>query len=148
MQPTILVFACNWDGWSSMEAATSEGLSYPASVKVVRISCLSRIHMGLILNAFNFGADGVLLLGCEPGKCHYCSDSDYVINEYEKTREIMALLGIWKDRLSLVHLPAFDGQGFVNEINKLVKEIEGIPAARRSKLIGSEGIHQEPVKNG
>ena len=142
MYPVILVFACNWDGWSSIESATSMGITYPASVKVVRVSCLSRIHMGLILNAFNFGADGVLLLGCEPGKCHYCSDSDYVINEYEKAREIMALLGIWKDRLSLVRLPAFDGKRFVDEIEKLAKEIEGIPVARRSKLIGHQSEQQ------
>ena len=55
----------------------------------------------------------------------------------------MSMLGIWKERLSLVRLPAFDGQGFVNEIEKLVKEIEGIPAARRSKLIGYQKTAQE-----
>lgn len=143
MNPVILVFACNWDGWSSVEAASNEGLAYPASVRVVRVSCLSRIHMGLILNAFNFGADGVLLLGCEPGKCHYCSDSDYVINEYEKAREIMAMLGMWRDRLSLVRLQPFDGQGFVDELGKLSRVIEGIPASRRSKLIGSERVQQK-----
>ncbi len=142
MQPVILVFACNWDGWSCTETATTMGLTYPATVKVVRVSCLSRIHMGLILNAFNFGADGVLLLGCEPGRCHYYSDRDYIVNEYEKAREIMGMLGIWKNRLSLVHLPAFDGQGFVDEIQKLSEEIEGIPAARRSKLIGSDRTQQ------
>ena len=58
----------------------------------------------------------------------------------------MALLGIWKGRLSLVRLPAFDGQGFVDEIDKLIKEIERIPVARRSKLIGSGGVQQESAR--
>ena len=48
----VVVFACNWDGLSCVEAAAQEDLCYPASVKVIRISCLSRLHLGLILKAF------------------------------------------------------------------------------------------------
>ena len=138
MYPVVLVFSCNWDGWSCVETATNLGLDYPVSVKVVRVSCLSRVHIGLILNAFDFGADGVMLLGCESGKCHFGADDDYIVNEYKKTQNILEMLGIWKDRLALVQLSAFDGQQFVREVMKLITEIEQIPVSRRSKIIGSE----------
>lgn len=146
MHPTILVFACNWNGWSCIEAATTLGLSYPASVKVARVNCLSRIDTGLILNAFDFGAEGVMLLGCEPGSCHFCDDNKYIVNEYEKTQGILEMLGVWKDRLALVLLPAFDGHQFVAEIMKLMTEIERIPASRRSKIIGSKPTEDTNIR--
>lgn len=130
----MLVFACNWNGWSCVETANNSGLSYPASVKVVRVSCLSRIHAGLILKAFEFGADGVMLLGCEPGRCHFGNNSESVIKEYEKTRSILEMLGILKDRLALVQLPAFDGQEFHRQVMKFSTEITHIPAFRGARL--------------
>jgi len=133
LEPKILVFSCNWDGWSCLEAATDSGLKYPATVRVIRVSCLSRIHAGLILKAFELRADGVMLLGCEPGSCHYNADSDCIKQEYEKTRHILEMLGIRKERLVLFQLPAFDGQQFVARIKKFSAEIQKIPATRRAR---------------
>jgi len=133
----VLVFACNWDGWSCIETASNLGLHYPASVKVVKVSCLARVHTGLILKAFEFGADGVVLLGCERGRCLFDADSEYTINEYEKARSILEMLGIWKDRLVLVQLPAFDGREFVMQVMNLIAKIEQIPASKRAGVTGS-----------
>ncbi|MFC1845856.1 hydrogenase iron-sulfur subunit [Chloroflexota bacterium] len=142
MHPTILIFACNWNGWSCIEAAITQGLNYPSSVKIVRVNCLARVDMGLILNAFDYGAEGVMMLGCEPGNCHFSKDNEYIVNEYNRTQSILEMLGIVKERLVLVRLPAYDGQQFVAQVNKLIGEIEQIPASRRSKIIGS-GMEQE-----
>ena len=147
MNPDILVFSCNWNGWSCVEKATNLELSYPTSVKVVRVSCLSRIHMGIILKAFDFGAEGVMLLGCEPGKCHFGTSNEYIHNECEKTRNILEMLGVWKYRLVLVQLPAFDGYQFVSEIEKLMKEIRQIPSSKRSKIIGPKIAQDIEVKS-
>ena len=98
--------------------------------------------MGLILKAFDFGAEGVMLLGCESGKCHFGAGSEYITNEYDKTQRILEMLGVWKQRLALVQLPAFDGRGFVGQMTKLIEEIEQIPPSRRSKL-----IHSRPAED-
>jgi F420-non-reducing hydrogenase iron-sulfur subunit len=120
----IVVFACNWDGLSCIEAAAQKGLSYPASVKVVRVSCLSRVHSGLILKAFELGANGVMLLGCNPGGCHFEIDSGLIEREYEKTRNILGLLGLQKERLALVRLTAGDGAAFVKQVNNFIAGIQ------------------------
>ena len=118
----IAVFACNWDGLSCVEAAAHEGLCYPASVKVVRISCLSRMHLGLILKAFELGADGVMLLGCEKGECHYDIASQRINQEYTKAQDILNLIGISSDKLMLARIPRGDGYGFVDRLSSLVKQ--------------------------
>ena len=132
----VLVFACNWDGWSCIETAANLGLCYPASVKVVRVSCLSRIHAGLILRAFELGADGVMLLGCEPGKCRFGIDSECIIKEYEKARSILEMLGMRKDRLPLVQLPAFSGREFVMRVTSFIAEVERFSVSKRARIIG------------
>lgn len=120
----IVVFACNWDGLSCVEAAAQKGLYYPASVKVVRVSCLSRVHSGLLLKAFELGADGVMLLGCEPGNCNFEIDPAITGREYEKTRNVLELLGLRENRLALVRLPRGDGKGFVKQVNNFIADIE------------------------
>ena len=120
----LVVFACNWDGLSCIEAAAQAGFSYPASVRLVRVSCLSRVHQGLILKAFELGADGVMLLGCEPGNCQFDIDAELMAQECEKARRILSLLGLGVERLVLCYMPRGDGSGFVQLVTGFVKEIE------------------------
>ena len=120
----VVVFTCNWDGLSCVEAAAQKGLSYPASVKVVRVSCLSRVHSGLMLKAFELGANGVMLLGCSPGNCHFEIDAGLIEREYEKTRNILRLLGLREERLALIRLPGGDGAGFVKQVTDFIAGIE------------------------
>lgn len=129
----VVVFACNWDGLSCVEAAAQEGLLYPASVRVIRVSCLSRVHSGLVLKAFELGADGVMLLGCEPGKCHFDTDAECIAQEYEKARGILGLLGLGEKRLVLAHMPRGDGAGFVSRLVSFIAEIEQLRPATRAR---------------
>jgi len=139
------VFACNWDGWSCIETATNLGLHYPASVKVVKVSCLTRVHVGLILKAFEFGADGVMLLGCEEGRCRFGADSGHTVEEYQRARSILELLGISKGRLALVQVAAFDGHQFVNQAMKLIRDIQQIRAMKRPRIVGPRLIQNIKV---
>ena len=147
MYTEVIVFACNWDGWSCIETATNSGLSYPASVKVVKVSCISRINAGLILKAFEFGAAGVMLLGCEQGKCHFGVDSECITREYEKARRILNILGIWEGRLALVQIPAFDGHEFVRQITKLITEITQIPAPKHARVVSPSSAKHSKVES-
>jgi len=125
----LVVFACNWDGLSCIEAAAQAGLVYPASVRVVRVSCLSRVHQGLMLKAFELGADGVMLLGCEPGNCQFDIDAGHIEQEYEKARRVLRLLGLGEERLVLCHMPRGDGSGFVGRVTGFIREIERMQPA-------------------
>lgn len=133
MIPKVLILCCNWNGWSCFEDAANSGLHFPASVKIVRVDCLSRIHSGFILKAFDMKADGVMLTGCEPGSCHFGTEAACINREYEKTREIIKMLGIRQERLSLVQLPPFDGNRFVSEIEGFINKLNKISARRTRK---------------
>ena len=148
LYPEVLIFACNWDGWSCTETAANLGLDYPASVKVVKVSCLSRVHLGLILKAFQFGADGVMLLGCEQGRCRFSADTEHIINEYQRARSVLEMLGMSKGRLVLAQLPAFDGRQFVRQVMSLIEEIEEIRALKHAGLMGLKPVPDIKVQPG
>ena len=125
----IIVFACNWDGLSCIDAAAQAGLNYPASVRVVRVSCLSRVHQGLILKAFDLGAEGVMLLGCEPDKCQFNTDASYITHEYEKARMVLEMLGLGEERLVIRRMPRGDGSDFVRQVTDFIGKLERIRKA-------------------
>ncbi|MBE0480840.1 MAG: hydrogenase iron-sulfur subunit [Dehalococcoidia bacterium] len=132
--PALVVFACNWDGLSCIEAAAQSGLTYPPSVQLVKVSCLSRIQQGFILKAFEFGADGVVLLGCDPKSCEFGTDQALLDRECEKARTVMTMLGIDEGRLIRCHLGRGDGQAFVRLVKDFMHDIEKGLSGKAGKL--------------
>ncbi len=121
---TVVVFACNWDGLSCIETAAQRRLTFPSSVKIIRVSCLSRVHTGLMLRALEFGADGVMLLGCDSHNCHFGIEEEMISQNYEKAQRVMRLLGLKQERLTLVRLPHGDGAGFIKRVTDFVHQFE------------------------
>jgi F420-non-reducing hydrogenase iron-sulfur subunit len=118
---TFVVFVCNWDGLSTIESAAQKRLTFPANVKIVRVSCLSRVHTGLILKAFELDADGVMLLGCDSKSCHFGVEEEVIDQNVAKAQGILKLLGLKSDRLTLVRLPHGDGAGFIKKVQQLTE---------------------------
>ncbi len=113
---TIVVFVCNWDGLSCIENAAQKRLTFPSSVKIIRVSCLSRVHTGLMLKAFELEADGVMLLGCDSRSCHFGIEEELINQNFKKAQEVMRLLGLEQSRLIMVRLPHADGVGFIKKV--------------------------------
>jgi len=103
-------------------------MTIPASAKIIRVSCLSRVHAGLILKALELGADGVMLLGCDLNNCHFGVDEDRVSKQFDIAQEMMHLLGIDTGRLILVRLQHGDAYGFIKRINEFVQRFAQLPA--------------------
>ena len=86
-EPKIIAFMCNWCAYSAADLAGSARLPYPDNTSIVILPCSGRVDEAMILKAFEKGADGVMVVGCLEGDCHYlagnlrararrCGDSD------------------------------------------------------------------------
>jgi hypothetical protein len=62
-EPNILAFACHYCAFAAADLAGVMRLSYPASVKVVRLPCTGKLDYIHILHAFEKGVDGVFVAG-------------------------------------------------------------------------------------
>ena len=122
----IVVFACNWDGLSCIETAAQKRLTIPACVKIVRVSCLSRVHTGLMLKALELGAEGVMLLGCDSHNCHFGIEEELINQNFDRAQAIMQLLGLKPEKLNLVRLQHGDGGGFAKRVKDFVDQFENL----------------------
>ena len=121
----VVVFACNWDAYSGLEAAGRDNRYYNAAIRPIRVTCLGRLHPGLILRAFERGADGVMMLGCSPGDCHYDFGNHSAEAVFSLSRELLGLLGFQEKQLQLDYVKAGDGDAFIDKVEKFVAGLSG-----------------------
>ncbi len=123
IEPRIVGFVCNWGAYSGVEMAGVHKREYPASVNLVKVMCLGRLHLGLVLKAFELGADGVLLLGCPPEDCYYESGMERAKELFTQARKVLHLLGIDPERLALIEVPVGRDDILVKRVSTFVKRI-------------------------
>jgi coenzyme F420-reducing hydrogenase delta subunit len=121
----ILVFTCNWNPYSGMEAAGVEGLSYSARVYPIRVMCLGRLQAGIILKAFERGARGVLLLGCPQDECRYEFGGRRAEETFAVARDLVRTMGYPDQWLKMDRLPAGDSNAWINRIQTFLAGLNG-----------------------
>ncbi len=122
-EPKIVGFLCNW---CSYEAADSAGRSrsvYPANLLIIRVPCSGRTEPEFVTEAFSGGADGVLILACPPGDCHFKEGNYRGYARYALLKRMLPQFGIREERLHLAWVSAAEGEKFVQVVSEMVETI-------------------------
>jgi len=99
MKRNLLAIACNWSPFACYNAAGMAKLEMPPNLGLIRVMCIGRINQALILRAFEFGADGVILLECKDEDCRYGPGPKVGHENVQRVRKLLHLLGIGQKRL-------------------------------------------------
>jgi F420-non-reducing hydrogenase iron-sulfur subunit len=121
--PKIVVFSCNWcqRGGTDLSAITKEcGMS---SVKIVKSMCSGEVAPAHILRAFKSGADGVFVVGCPTGDCHYISGNYKARRRVKLMRNVLFQLGIEPERLGIALLSETDLAKFKTALTKFADNV-------------------------
>jgi F420-non-reducing hydrogenase iron-sulfur subunit len=132
-EPRIVAFVCNWCAYAGADLAGVSRMQYPTHVRLIRVMCTGRLNHGFLLNAFDKGADGVMVSGWHIGDCHYLEGNKKCQKVVEETWEILKLLGIDTRRLHLKWVSASEGAIFAEEIRyfvQLIKDMGENPLSR------------------
>jgi F420-non-reducing hydrogenase iron-sulfur subunit len=62
-EPNILAFACHYCAFAAADLAGVMRLSYPTSVKIIRLPCTGKLDPYYVLRALERGVDGVFVAG-------------------------------------------------------------------------------------
>lgn len=122
-EPRIIGFLCNWCSYEGADSAGRAQKEYPANLRVVRVMCSGRIDPQFIIEAFRNGADGVMVLGCHPGDCHYKEGNYKVLRRYTVLKRVLAQLGIEENRLKLDWISAGEADRFVKIVTEMVDNV-------------------------
>lgn len=122
-EPRIIGFLCNWCSYAGADKAGASRTHYPPNVHIVRIMCTGRIDPEFILRAFRSGADGVIVLACHPGDCHYKEGNLRAAQRHAMLLRILEQMGIVRDRCRFDYVSAGEGEKYVQVITDMVTTV-------------------------
>lgn len=125
-EPRILGFLCNWCSYAGADLAGVSRFQYPPTLRVIRVMCSGRVDPTFVLRAFSRGIDGVMVLGCHPGDCHYATGNYYARNRVKVLKQLLELAGVNPDRLILDWVSAGEGERFATLVRDFTERIKAL----------------------
>lgn len=122
--PKIIGFLCNWCSYAGSDKAGTAQIAYPPNVNVIRVMCSGRVDPLFVLKAYKQGADGILILACHPGDCHYKEGNYKAVQRHRMLLRVLKQLGIKEQRCRFDYISAGEGDKFVKVITEMVSTIK------------------------
>ncbi len=156
-EPDILGFLCNWCSYACADLAGVSRFQYPPNVRIIRVMCSARVDPTIILEAFIRGLDGVMVLGCHFGDCHYMTGNYYTERRMKTTKNVLKNVGLSSERLLVDWVSASEGERFatlvkefterVRKLGPLGNETDLEPQQLRTRLVAAkEALAQERIR--
>ena len=124
--PRIVAFFCNWCTYTAADLAGVSRMKYAPNIRVIRLMCSGRVDPQFVMEAFNRGADGVLIGGCHPNDCHYAEGNYKCLRRHELLRRMLGDMGIEPERLRLEWISAAEGDKVKSVINDMVEKVKAL----------------------
>jgi coenzyme F420-reducing hydrogenase delta subunit len=109
--------------YAAADLAGSSRLEYPPALKIVAVPCTGRTDMGHLLKTFEDGADGILVAGCLPGRCHFINGNLYARQRVDHVAELLDDIGLHRERLRMINVSAGMGAKFAELANEFAESI-------------------------
>lgn len=125
-EPRIVAFLCNWCSYTAADSAGTARMESPPNVMPIRVMCSGRVSPEMVLRAFRAGADGVMVLGCHIGDCHYISGNHRTAKRMPLVRNLLGYIGISPDRLRLDWVSSAEAPKFASVTKEFVETVRAL----------------------
>ena len=116
-------------------------LSYPANVRLVRVMCSGRVDPEHVVTAFREGADGVMVMGCHPGDCHYRNGNHKALRRFRLFQRMILQMGIEAGRFALEWVAAGEGKKFQEVTTAMTERVRKLGPLALSGNVTEEVVH-------
>ena len=140
-EPKIVGFLCNWCSYAGADLAGTSRMRYPQNLRIIRVPCSGRVDPLFVLKAFQDGADGVMVLGCHPGDCHYQQGNYFAQRRYALMHRLLEFTGIESERLYVEWVSASEGRKFASVATNFTETVRALgrsPLAREADVLLQE----------
>ena len=122
-EPKIVAFCCNWCSYAGADLAGTSRMQYSPNIRIIRVMCSGRVNPLFVIKALSIGADGVLVLGCHPGDCHYIEGNYKTMRRIPLLKKMLKQFGIEEERVRLEWVSASEGARFAEVTNDFTQTI-------------------------
>jgi coenzyme F420-reducing hydrogenase delta subunit len=92
-----------------------------------------------MIKAFTRGFDGVILIGCHIGECHYVSGNKNALLVVERIKKILDIIGLQGGRLKIEEVSAGEAPKFARVVKEFIEELKALgpsPLRGREAKVG------------
>lgn len=125
-EPTIVAFCCHYCAYGAADLAGTLRLQYPPNLKLVKLPCTGKLDVLYILEAFEHGADGVLVAGCLEGDCHFQVGNLEAKRRVAYARHLLDKIGIGGQRLDMINLSSAMGSRFAEAATEITERVRSL----------------------
>ena len=113
-------------------------LQYPSTVKIIRVPCTGKVDVIHLLRAIQMGADGVYVVGCLEGTCHYNEGNFRARERVEYVRTLLEEIGMEGDRVRMYNLSSGEGPTFAAYAKEMTEHIISLGPSPLAKNINTK----------
>lgn len=125
-EPKIVGFLCTWCSYTGADTAGIARLTTPSNFRAIRVPCSGRVSPEFVMRAFDQGADGVLVLGCHIGECHYDNGNHRTAKRLPALQSLLAYAGLEPERLRLDWVSSSEGERFARIVNEFTEAVRSL----------------------
>ncbi len=125
-EPKIVAYLCTWCSYTGADTAGIARLKSPPNLRAVRVPCSGRVSPELVMRTFDQGADGVLILACHVGECHYDTGNHRTAKRVPILNSLMSFAGLEPQRLRLDYVSASEGERFSRITTEFVETVRSL----------------------
>ncbi len=126
-EPKIVGFLCNWCSYAGADLAGGSRLKYPSNLKIVRVPCSGRVAPEMVMRAFREGADGVMVLGCHIGDCHYSTGNHRTARRMPVLQAFLTFTGIEPERFLVKWVSSSEAGLFAETVCEFTEKLRNLP---------------------
>jgi coenzyme F420-reducing hydrogenase delta subunit len=139
-EPLIVGFLCHWCAYRAADVAGMARTRYAPTMRPIRVMCSSRVSPEMILAALRDGADGVLIVGCHPGTCHFVDGNLKALRRHLLLQRLLAQFGIEPERVRLLWVSASEGSALAAAVDEMTDLLRRLGPLRWAEtLLGGGG---------
>jgi F420-non-reducing hydrogenase iron-sulfur subunit len=126
-QPKLVCFSCKFSwGYLGDESSLSSQIK-----NWIPIICSGKVDTKHVVEAFQHGADGVLILGCPEGDCHYQDGNLEAKKRVQLLRKVLDSCGIEPERVRIEFSLDPEGKRIPEMVKSLVETVRGLGPVRQ-----------------
>lgn len=125
-EPRLLALLCYSCAYAGADLAGVGRLALPDCFRVVRIRCSSSVNMGLVLEMFRLGIDGIIVGGCPHHSCHHMWGNWLAEKRTSMMRALLGQMGLDERRLVFENIGLMHAQKFAELIQRKREELSAL----------------------
>ncbi|MBF0531134.1 MAG: hydrogenase iron-sulfur subunit, partial [Deltaproteobacteria bacterium] len=126
-EPHLTLFGCQRSALTALESVWPPGR--PGELTIQPLPCGGNLDVGLVLEAFRQGADGILIAVCHEGNCRSQTGSLIAGRRSQILRQTLKTVGFDEQRLELVSLAPNMGADLTRIIDEFRSRISSLGPA-------------------